>query len=201
MRWLITLHCRPAWVDHKAEANQLVAEQSKEAILASYGLSEADRVGGGMEAAVYRHGADVIKLYLASDQLLRNLHELQTFYAALGPAVLPYALPAIKQIVRKGGYIVTHEPFLAGEPFTARIAATAPADLEQLFLAYEAAVYALSQIEMPPAATRHQDRAPPPPPPPQALRPGAAQFASRGRLAPFSQPLACCTTQGPCSLF
>jgi aminoglycoside phosphotransferase (APT) family kinase protein len=134
----------------------LVAEQSKEALLASYGLSEADRVGGGMEAAVYRHGADVIKLYTASDQLLTNLHELRAFYAALTPAALPYALPAIKQIVRKGAYIVTREPFLAGEPFTARIAATAPADLDQLFSRYVAAVHALSQLEMPPAARRYK---------------------------------------------
>jgi aminoglycoside phosphotransferase (APT) family kinase protein len=130
---------------------------TKQAVLTKYGLTERDWVGRGMEAEVYRYGAEaVVKLYPSSDQLAANLHDLQAFYATLTPAALPYALPAISQIASEEPLIVTCERYLPGEPLTTRIAQSTPADLERLFPPYVAAVHALSELVMPPASTRYK---------------------------------------------
>lgn len=130
---------------------------TKETLLARYGLTEQNFIGRGMEAEVYRAGAgEVVKLYPYSDHVATNLHTLQVFYATLPRTLVPYALPAINQITAEGEWLVTREPYLAGEPLTKRLATCPPSELETLFPTYVAAVHALGQIPMPPTATGYK---------------------------------------------
>lgn len=126
---------------------------TKQLILAYYGLGEAERIGGGMEAEVYALGADaVLKLYGPSTPLA-VLERLQGFYAWLNGAGLPYAVPRIRQLEDSGSYRVTLEARLSGEPLADLLVGAAPQQLDRLFECYVDAALALGRVPMPSATT------------------------------------------------
>lgn len=130
-------------------------DSTKQALLAKYGLTVTNYLAHGMEAEVYRRDTEtVLKLY--SRAQLDNLHILQAFYANLDRTRIPYALPSIRHLDAEGQYAISIESYLPGHPLSKHIAAMRQGDLDSVFPGYVAAVLRLSQVGMPPHATRYR---------------------------------------------
>lgn len=122
---------------------------SIQAVYDKYGLSSDDLLGRGMEAEVYAYPPDrVLKVYPGT-QSLTGLTRLQTFYDALEPNLLPYALPSIDRVLVEGDVLCTLEKHLPGQCLAALLPDMTLTQLEAIFPRYLAAVQALSKVNLP----------------------------------------------------
>lgn len=126
-----------------------MVDTSRQSVLSKYGLNEADFLARGMEAEVYRYGADaVLKIYGLTTSSA-SLRQLQYFYATINRSSLSYALPSILHVADESAYTVTIEKRLAGTPLAERIKSIQPQQLESLFTSYIRVVLELATIAMP----------------------------------------------------
>ncbi|CAN5871102.1 hypothetical protein BH10CHL1_BH10CHL1_51040 [soil metagenome] len=126
------------------------------AILQKYNLTNADLIGQGMEAAVYRYDpAHVLKLYQGTSNLKR-LQTLQTFYTALDTRATRIQLPQLLRIEQAAEALITIERYLPGKPMAAVVAQTTAEQLPQLFDVYLRAALELQQVKISPEPRRYK---------------------------------------------
>lgn len=115
-------------------------------ILARYGLSEAARIGGGMEAQVYALDAQrVLKIYhhLPTKS---HLTALQSAYRRFDATHVPFHLPSIYSISQEGTLLYTVEKRILGDSFASVLPSIVPTRLSAALDRYLATIQALSQI-------------------------------------------------------
>lgn len=109
-----------------------------------------------MEAEVYRYEADkVLKLY-PNAATLDHLLTLQTFYAGLERALVPYELPLIYTAAAEEQFLITIEQRLDGVPMSSVLASCTATHLDTLMERYFTAVLTLSQLRPPRPFTRYK---------------------------------------------
>lgn len=134
----------------------VMVDSSERAIIAEFGVNEADRLGGGMEASVYALDAQrVLKIYGATtggDQL----HVLKDFYDGLDRSTVPFALPQLYELHDVRGRWVTVEARLAGQLLATLLGQVTGVQRQAFMRKYLLALAALSQVRMAYPADRYR---------------------------------------------
>lgn len=109
-----------------------------------------------MEAEVHACGPDaVLKLYDGTARLT-DLLTLQGFYDSLDRRLVPYALPRIHTVVRRGRFVVVVERRLAGTRLSETLPALTREQLEAVMERYLSAALAVSRFKASPELDRYK---------------------------------------------
>lgn len=118
------------------------------AVMAAYGLSDADLLGSGWESTIYALGAtQILRLPRPEPGAEAKVRAQAAFTAGLPP--LPFAVPCIREIGEIGGHLVVIEDRIEGRSLAAMLPGLSGARRAGALAAYLAAAEAMAGVTAP----------------------------------------------------